>query len=151
MARGGLAGAEIGFSSINTKIDSMPPREKENGPSYGLLTLYEPSESTVPEMDIVFVHGLQGDATGTWATSKLCWPKDLLPADLPAARIMTFEYNTLVLNEPPPRIRDLANMLLESLTINRRLSRAGSRPLVFVAHSLGGLLVKMVQPFCCIG
>ena len=151
MARGGLAGTEIRFSSINNKIDSMPPGEKGIGPTYGLFTLYESSESTVPEMDIVFVHGLQGDATGTWATSKLCWPKDLLPADLPATRIMTFEYNTLVLNEPPPQIRDLAKILLDSLIINRRLSRAGSRPLVFVAHSLGGLLVKRVQAFCCIG
>ena len=98
-------------------------------------------------ISIVFIHGLQGDATGTWATSKLCWPKDLLPNDLPAARIMTFEYNTLVLNEPPPQIRDLANVLLDSLTINRRLSRAGSRPLIFIAHSLGGLIVKQV-PYC---
>ena len=142
MARGGLAGTEIGFSSINNKIDSMTPGEKEIGPTYGLFTLYEPSESTVLEMDIVLVHGLQGHAMGTWATPKLYWPLDLLPKDLPAARIMTFEYDTLMLDEPPLQIRDLANMLLESLTINRRLSRAGSRPLIFVAHSLGGLLVK---------
>ena len=124
MARGGLAGTEIGFSSINNKIDSMTPGEKEIGPTYGLFTLYEPSESTVLEMDIVLVHGLQGHAMGTWATPKLYWPLDLLPKDLPAARIMTFEYDTLMLDEPPLQIRDLANMLLESLTINRRLSRA---------------------------
>ena len=88
---------------------------------------------------------------GTWATSTVCWPKDLLAKDLPAARIMTFEYDTLKLNEPPPQIRDLAKILLDSLTINRRLNRAGSRPLIFVAHSLGGLLVKRVQAFSCIG
>ena len=64
---------------------------------------------------------------------------------------MTFEYNILVLNEPPPQIRDLARILLESLTINRRLTRAGERPLIFIAHSLGGLLVKKVQASCCIG
>ena len=147
----------------------MPLGEEENDSAYGLLTLYEPDQPTVPEVEyicpsptllraklsslfsIVFVHGLQGHATETWATSRLCWPKDLLPTDLPAARIMTFEYNTLVLNEPPPQIRDLAMSLLDSLTIKRRLNRAGSRPLIFVAHSLGGLLVKRVQAFSCVG
>ena len=102
-------------------------------------------------VSIVFVHGLQGHAMGTWATSKLSWPKDLLPKDLPAARIMTFEYDTLMSKEPPPQVLDLAKILLDSLTINRRLSRAGSRPLIFVAHSLGGLLVKRVPAFRRIG
>ena len=53
MAWGGLSGTEIAFSSVNNKVDSMPPGEEENGPSYGLFTLHEPSESTVPEMEYV--------------------------------------------------------------------------------------------------
>ena len=51
MARDGLTETEVGFSSVNNKVDSMPPGKKEIGPSYGLFTLFEPSESTVPELE----------------------------------------------------------------------------------------------------
>lgn len=96
------------------------------------------------------MHGLQGHATKTWTTSSLCWPKDLLPQDLPFARIITFGYHPLSTFEPRPQIRDLAKMLLDSLASNRRLRRAVTRPLIFIAHSLGGLIVKEVQNSSCI-
>ena len=94
---------------------------------------------------IVFVHGLQGDSTGTWATSKVFWPKDLLPQDIPDARILTFGYDALVQRETPLLIKDLGKVLLDSLTINRRHKKAMTRPLVFMAHSLGGIVVKSVR------
>lgn len=163
MAGVGLAGTEIGLSSVDNKVNSVPPGKKETGSSDGLFTLWDPAEPTIPELEyvcpssvplkaklsdcisIVFVHGLQGHTKRTWATSKLCWPVDLLPQDLPCARIMAFGYNKLVMNEPPPQFRDLRKTLLDSLTINRRLTKAGSRPLIFITHSLGGLIVKRVQ------
>ena len=95
-------------------------------------------------ISIVFVHGLPGDATETWTTSGICWPKDLLPQDIPDARVMTFGYSTLVYEETPLLIRDLGKILLETLSINRRYVGATTRPLIFVAHSLGGLVVKSV-------
>ncbi len=168
MAEVGLAGVESGLSSINNKVDSLPTGMEETGLSDGLFTLWEPPESTIPELEyvcpspvltkarlsnfisIVFIHGPLGHPTRSWATSKVCWPKDLLPKSLPYARIMTFGHNTLDTNEPPLQIRDLAKILLESLAINRRLTKAVTRPLIFVAHSLGGLIVKDVQNSSCI-
>ena len=98
---------------------------------------------------IVLVHGLQGHPTKTLTSSETCWPRDLLPQDGPDARIMAFGYTSRLGNETPLRIRDLAKTLLESLSIDRRCTHASTRPLVFVAHSLGGLLVKKVQiPVC---
>ena len=146
----------------------MSPGKKQMGSFDGLFTLWEPPESTIPELEyvfwspvllkarlsnfisVIFIHGPQGHATRTWTASKVCWPKDLLPKSLPYARIMTFGYNTLETNEPPLRIRDLAKILLDSLTNNRRLTKAVTRPLIFVAHSLGGLIVKEVQNASCI-
>ena len=146
----------------------MPLGEEENDSAYGLLTLYEPDQPTVPEVEyicpsptllraelssffsIVFVHGLQGHATKTWTTSSLCWPKDLLPQDLPFARVMSFRYHPLSTFKPWPQVRDLAKILLDSLASNRRLSRAVTRLLIFVAHSLGGLIVKEVPNSSCI-
>ena len=159
MAKVGLVGTETWLSSVDNQVKRMQPGEKEIEPSFGLLTLCDPIDAKLEYVypgfilvraklnciSIVFVHGLQGHATRTWATSNLCWPKDLLPQNVPCARVLTFGYNALVTNEPPPQIRDLAKCLLDSLSIDRRLNKAGSRPLIFVAHSLGGLIVKRVR------
>ena len=53
LARVGLAGAEIGLSSINRKVGSMPPCEEENDSSCGLFTLCEPDQPTVPELEYI--------------------------------------------------------------------------------------------------
>ena len=43
---------------------------------------------------LIFVHGLTGSAK-TWfdLKSKTCWPLDLLPKDIPFARIFIWEYD----------------------------------------------------------
>lgn len=44
---------------------------------------------------IVAVHGVGGDVINTWThpKSKAFWLKDILPRQIPDARIMTFGYN----------------------------------------------------------
>ncbi|KAF2275977.1 uncharacterized protein EI97DRAFT_419713 [Westerdykella ornata] len=74
------------------------------------------------------------------------WPEDLLKADCPRARIMTFGYNTHITqgfhaanqNNLFAHARDL----LYALEGKRRQSP--NRALIFLAHSLGGILVKEV-------
>lgn len=94
---------------------------------------------------IVFVHGLRGHATKTWTVSDVCWPRDLLPKQVPSARVLTFGYSPLLEEATPLSMSDLSKSLLGSLSINRRHDKAATRPLIFVAHSLGGVLVKSVR------
>ncbi|ETS81125.1 hypothetical protein PFICI_06127 [Pestalotiopsis fici W106-1] len=74
------------------------------------------------------------------------WPRDLLAADFPTARVMTFGYNTIVTEGY--RAANQASLfahardLLYALEAKRR--SAPDRPLVFIAHSLGGILTKEV-------
>jgi hypothetical protein len=60
-------------------------------------------------------------------------------------RVLSFGYNgDMYRSNSAARIRDNALSLLSFLSVKRR--RAGSeRPIVFVAHCLGGLIVKQVS------
>ena len=74
------------------------------------------------------------------------WPRDLLKADFPRARIMTFGYNTNITQgykaANQGNIFSHARNLLYGLEAKRR--QVPNRDLVFIAHSLGGILVKEV-------
>ena len=73
------------------------------------------------------------------------WPRDLLPRDFPNARVLTYGYDSHVSHF----FRDTANKnniftlgrdLLHDLVAYR--VDEPTRPLIFVCHSLGGLVVK---------
>lgn len=76
---------------------------------------------------------------------KVYWRKHLLPSTLPKARILVFGYDTRMRHALGPRANNttvygFASELLESLAARRRSQPC--RPLTFVAHSLGGIIVK---------
>ncbi|TGO85470.1 hypothetical protein BPOR_0393g00010 [Botrytis porri] len=127
----------------------------------GLSLTYPGDELGVQALgnvDIVFVHGLEGAATAGFLENEegpeKLWLYDLLPKSLPTARILTFGYQSdaiSLINSRGSVISTYTKSLLESLTAFRvphqeaslSLSRvAPSRPLVFLAHSLGGLVVQ---------
>ena len=104
---------------------------------------------------ICLVHGLAGDAKSTWTAhipetgEQLFWPTKLLASQhstnstFPKARIMLYGYETSVNSLSWLTERTLyyhANHLLDQLIQKRKDNR--DRPLFFIAHSLGGLLVK---------
>ncbi|KAK2601581.1 hypothetical protein QQS21_004899 [Conoideocrella luteorostrata] len=118
--------------------------------------LYQP-EGGKTEVDIVFVHGLGGDRIDTWTwrdkdlDDTTFWPGDreLLPTDCPTARILSFGYNADIAKfypessktiSPTLTIDDYSTALLESLR-QLRGDEDLNRPIIFVAHSMGGLVV----------
>jgi pimeloyl-ACP methyl ester carboxylesterase len=103
------------------------------------ITLYRASNGPLRSADLVFVHGLMGSLQ-TWSSSpeRTFWPSWL-----------SEHGNVWILNYPadafwwassgasmafPERARSIIDLL-----VNHQLGR---RPLVFVTHSLGGVLVK---------
>lgn len=119
------------------------------------------------ESSIVFVHGLTGNRESTWTCNKTLWPETLLPTKLPGARILTFGFDADVVNFWSPagqnRIGHHAQSLAESLANQRDVTETVScldgcdevsadriqstRPILFVAHSLGGLICENVSRF----
>lgn len=101
-----------------------------------------------PTVDICFIHGLTGNRDTTWTAHGESdpWPKLLLAAKLPNARLLTYGYDAYVLRKrivsSRNRLIDHAKNLLNDLTDNREVEDAVSRPLIFVVHSMGGLICK---------
>ncbi|KAH6615851.1 Alpha/Beta hydrolase protein [Chaetomium sp. MPI-SDFR-AT-0129] len=99
------------------------------------------------KVDICFVHGLTGNRDSTWTYPGQAepWPKTLLPKDLPDARLLTFGYDAYVVNNSVAstnRLNDHASNLMNDLCRGRASAGAQGRPIILVAHGLGGLVCK---------
>ena len=74
------------------------------------------------------------------------WPRDLLPKAVPQARILTWGYDVqieqLLNSTSRASIFQHAETLLADLTMFRASEADRTKPLIFVAHSLGGIVVK---------
>ncbi|KAG8526971.1 uncharacterized protein KY384_008400 [Bacidia gigantensis] len=94
-------------------------------------------------VDVIAIHGLNGHPTGSWTglDSKSLWLRDSLPEELPGARIFSYGYPAdIVFNPSKATLYDLAVGFVSSL-MTKRLPRQ-RRPIIFVAHSMGGIICK---------
>lgn len=133
-----LAGGRRPLSSDGSSRQSSEPRQ------YGLFTISEPQDADgSADLDIVAIHGLNGHFQQTWTdpVTNFNWLREALPDALPHARIFSFSYNSVLqFSKSTANLHVFADQLLESLLIERRGSP--DRPLVFICHSLGGLVFK---------
>ncbi|KPI45279.1 Protein SERAC1 [Cyphellophora attinorum] len=151
-----LESASVGAGSTPPVLGTNPSRGIVQ--DTGMTVLWQPTDSTIA--DLVFVHGLGGHPRKTWqqpiggtaaeaegnskpskslwhslqrrrGKEEHCfWPQDLVPKDFPNVRVMTYGYKSSLHTKG----------FLGALTDYRDACR--NRPLIFVAHSLGGILVK---------
>ena len=138
-SRGALAGLQLDATIPTSPI----PISTKVKPNIGLFELS--TTETEKTIDVVAVHGLQGDAYKTWEHDNgFLWLRDFLPADIPDARIMTFGYDsTVAFSKSVANIEDKALELLNHLSAKRSPAAGGpSKPIFFISHSLGGIVVK---------
>ncbi|KAI1126749.1 TPR-like protein [Nemania abortiva] len=104
------------------------------------------------KVDIIAVHGLnpriKSDSDHAWDTWRTpagpdgrLWLRHDLPECAPESRIFLYEYNaTAVYGKDRDTFIGKANELLEAIRVER--DGVESRPIIFLCHSMGGLLVK---------
>lgn len=125
----------------DASASTEPPKER-----YGLFFLHDMSDADV---DIVAVHGLGGHFEETWTASdsKQLWLRDFLPSQLNdagiTARVMSYGYDSsTAFSKSVTDIDDQAKILIDALSSERASQVEKERPLIFIAHSLGGIIVK---------
>lgn len=131
--------ANSSFSRIDQSLDILQAQDPLG------LNLVHDNEN--PTGDIIFVHGLGGTSIRTWSFNRderYFWPPWLAETDeLSTFRIFTMGYDanfrggSVNLNTI-----DFSKSLLHEMLTFLDGKPIGSVPIIFVAHSMGGLVVK---------
>jgi len=147
----------------NQQVNGPPAaaaREGSRGASdveekYGLFVFKDTDPQEAKTVDIIAIHGLNGHYNKTWQSKThsgddVNWLRDFLPQQVPNARIMSYGYNSTVLfSKSVADIGTFAGQLLEDLRCHRRAQETASpiltRPIIFICHSLGGIVFKKVS------
>lgn len=130
----------------------------------GLYVLHPQTRDNQPiKADVLFIHGILGAAFKTWRQKDRntlsegddiestndyteCWPKSWLAVDCPNIRVLSVEYDTHLSDwtSSCPAENQRKSIAYRSQELLKKLLQAGvgQRPVVWVAHSMGGLLVK---------
>lgn len=79
-----------------------------------------------------------------------CWPKDWLAQDIQGLRVLAVDYPTALSNWRTDCDLNKDTLRQRAIHVMRQLEAAdlGGRPIVWVAHSMGGLLVKQILVIC---
>lgn len=104
-------------------------------------------------IDIIAVHGTLGDANTTWDRGDPYpdsnWLTHPLSYQMPGARIFGFGYDANVFwsaDSVTEGLDEIARGLLENISEERRWGEQDKkRPIIFICHSLGGVLIKKVK------
>ncbi|PVH80414.1 TPR-like protein [Cadophora sp. DSE1049] len=108
--------------------------------------------ATVPTVDLVAIHGLYEGQLDTWTDPQttLLWLRDLFPHNELNVRVLAYGYGTASLLEPggtADGILPHATSFIAELCAFRGLSNTSERPIIFVCHGFGGILLKRALVF----
>ncbi|KFY34178.1 hypothetical protein V494_06986 [Pseudogymnoascus sp. VKM F-4513 (FW-928)] len=120
---------------------------------FGFTQLYEPRADLPVTADIIAITGLDRHAYRSWrgkGNLGRMWLRDFLCKDMPCCRTMTYGYNSKLATHGVDTIMDYGRGLMEELKKIRNTEELRKRPLFFIAHGFGGIilahcLIKAVQ------
>ncbi|KAE8440465.1 hypothetical protein EG329_007585, partial [Mollisiaceae sp. DMI_Dod_QoI] len=113
----------------------------------GATQLYEPQPNVEIVADIIAIHGLNGHPYGSWLSKSAkpkMWLTDFLHEDADSCRIIIYGYKSNIFDEqeqPRHELFNQAERLNATLNNIRNTPELQRRPIIFVAHSYGGLVL----------
>lgn len=113
-----------------------------------ILKYYRKTFTQVSSPSIIAVHGLEENKTEAWTDpeTKILWLRDLLPETLNIAHVLTFGYDANATSfygdGSADRIQQHAQTLVADIQADRSLENCTERPVIFICHGLGRILVK---------
>ncbi|KAI0883239.1 uncharacterized protein GGS22DRAFT_168217 [Annulohypoxylon maeteangense] len=134
-------------TATTRKPPSGPARRRKDYDivQQGIKELYPLDKQNVePEIDIVFVPGLGANPEDSWKSEStgFNWTTDGLVRDFPRARILLYMYESAWTGSLKVKqfMSNIAMTLLNGLK-SKREDRIQRRPIVFIGHSMGGLVI----------
>ncbi|CCA76673.1 hypothetical protein PIIN_10662 [Serendipita indica DSM 11827] len=130
--------------------ESRKPSPSNQHSKLDHLGFLEVTPGNDPTVDIVAIHGLQGHREKTWTTDKgVCWLRDFLPSDLPNARILSYGYDADTRSQECVSTQTIARHAQGlANALSRIRNDAPRRPIVFIAHDIGGIILKSALVIC---
>ncbi|KFZ08506.1 hypothetical protein V502_09320 [Pseudogymnoascus sp. VKM F-4520 (FW-2644)] len=112
----------------------------------------EGASQGAPFVDIVAVHGLDEANLETWTDPRtnILWLQDLFPHEQLNVRVLAYGYDAESLRssrDSTGQTLQYATTLIAQLCADRQLSHALERPIIFICHGFGGILVKRALAF----
>ncbi|KAI1738194.1 hypothetical protein F4680DRAFT_450273 [Xylaria scruposa] len=111
-----------------------------------MTTLYDRTDGKTNAVDLIVVSGLSSHPYGSFKSPKNAaenWLRDYLPKDLPNARILVYGYDSDIRNRKGKEsISDFSITFLDAIYSSRKSDQIEQRPIIFIGHSLGGLVIK---------
>ncbi|KAJ6118297.1 hypothetical protein N7471_013764 [Penicillium samsonianum] len=111
---------------------------------FGFTQLYTADDNEPVVADIIAIAGLDGHAYGSWqgrGNLGRMWLRDFLSKDLPQCRTMIYGYNSKLSSHGVDTILDYGRELMEEIKKIRNTKELQQRPLIFIAHGFGGIIL----------
>ncbi|KAI0155141.1 hypothetical protein GGR57DRAFT_88992 [Xylariaceae sp. FL1272] len=110
------------------------------------LTPLNDVDDAAHEYDVIAISGLASHPFGSWqfksGNRNFMWIRDALPRAMPEIRAILYGYDSRLLGSKSfQSIEDLATSFINHIKANG-WHFATSKPLLFLAHSLGGIVLK---------
>ncbi|KAI0188050.1 hypothetical protein EV127DRAFT_435338 [Xylaria flabelliformis] len=128
-------------------------KEQTRSERFGLFYVggspVDPKQDNQYPVDIIAVHGLNGDAYTTWThPNGMMWIKDILPSFIPGCRVYTYGYPSQVaFSSSFATVQEFSRGLLSSVRDIHEDTGQEHRSIIFVCHSLGGIVCKQALVF----
>ncbi|KAJ2988150.1 hypothetical protein NUW58_g4128 [Xylaria curta] len=150
--------ATLMFAAIPSLVQDYKSKEQWEIPTQGaepghrlVMDTHFEGMTTLNDVDhlshsCIAISGLASHPFGSWqprdSDKTFMWIRDALPKDIHGIRAVIYGYETkLAESQSFERIGDIANKLITFLTTYGWGLRS-SKPVVFLAHSLGGLILR---------